>query len=230
MIRSETKPMRGAPPKRRRFDFLDVLVHVGSLAPLALVVNDYQTSINPIQDITSHTGKTAIILLVLSLACSPLNMLFGWKRVSAFRKPLGLYAFMYVALHLLTFVYLDYGLDWGLISNAISEKRYVLVGFSAFLLLLPLALTSTKWAMKRLGKNWKRLHRLVYLAAPLAVLHYLWLVKADYRQPLLFGLIVAVLLVFRLPAVRRTIAHVRSKDMSRTAKTGSINQQASNPE
>lgn len=197
-----------------RKNWLQWLVHLAALAPLAWLIFDYvnqNLSINPIQDITSRTGKPAIILLVLSLACTPINTVFGLKRVIAFRKPLGLYAFLYVSLHLLTFSVLDYQLDWGLISEAITEKRFVLVGFTAFLLLVPLAITSTKGWQKRLGKNWKQLHKLVYLIAPLAVLHYVWLVKADIRQPLLFGAAVALLLLLRVPAVRRAIATTRSR-------------------
>lgn len=197
-----------------RKNWLQWLVHLAALAPLAWLIWDYANqnlSINPIQDITSRTGKPAIILLVLSLACTPINTVFGLKRVIAFRKPLGLYAFLYVSLHLLTFGVLDYQLDWGLISEAITEKRFVLVGFTAFLLLVPLAITSTKGWQKRLGKNWKQLHKLVYLIAPLAVLHYVWLVKADIRQPLLFGAAVALLLLLRVPAVRRAIATMRSR-------------------
>ena len=197
-----------------RKNWLQWLVHLAALAPLAWLIWDYANqnlSINPIQDITSRTGKPAIILLVLSLACTPINTVFGLKRVIAFRKPLGLYAFLYVSLHLLTFGVLDYQLDWGLISEAITEKRFVLVGFTAFLLLVPLAITSTKGWQKRLGKNWKQLHKLVYLIAPLAVLHYVWLVKADIRQPLLFGAVVALLLLLRVPAVRRAIATMRSR-------------------
>jgi sulfoxide reductase heme-binding subunit YedZ len=146
---------------------------------------------------------------VLSLVCTPLNTLFGLKQVLPLRRPLGLYAFFYVCIHLLIFVAVDFGLDWGLIKEAIVEKRYVLVGFSAFLLLLPLALTSTKGWQRRLGKRWKSLHRLVYLAAPLVVIHFLWLVKADIGEPLLFGAIVAALLLLRTPRVRQALVQLR---------------------
>lgn len=190
---------------------LSPLVHPLSLLPLALLLWDWSTnnlSFNPVQDITARTGGPAIVLLMLSIACTPLNIVFGWKWAAALRKPLGLYAFLYVCLHLLTFLLLDYGLRWDLILQAASEKRYVLVGFTAFLLLVPLALTSTKWAMKQLGKNWKRLHMLVYLIVPLAVFHLLWLSK-DPRKALVFGVIVAVLLLLRLPSVRRGITNLR---------------------
>ncbi|HNP71790.1 MAG TPA: protein-methionine-sulfoxide reductase heme-binding subunit MsrQ [Kouleothrix sp.] len=194
--------------------WLRIAVHIGALIPLALIVWDAyrgHLTANPIQDITFRTGKTAITLLVLSLVCTPLNTLFGLKFVLPSRRPLGLYAFFYVCLHLLIFAVLDYGLDWGLIQQTIAEKRYVLVGFAAFLLLLPLAATSTKGWMRRLGKRWKQLHRLVYLAAILAVVHFVWLVKADIREPLVYGAILALLLALRLAPVRRAAASLRAR-------------------
>jgi sulfoxide reductase heme-binding subunit YedZ len=118
---------------------------------------------------------------------------------------------MYVSLHFLIFIGLDYGFDWGLLYEAIFEKRYALVGFAAFLILLPLAVTSTQSWMRRLGKNWKRLHRWVYLAGILAVIHYVWLVKSDIREPLLYGAAVGLLLILRLPAVRKAVTHFRSR-------------------
>ena len=197
-----------------RKNWLRLLAHIGALVPLALLIWDGlhdQLTVNPIQEITARTGKTALIVLVLSLACTPLNTVFGLKQVLPLRRPLGLYAFMYASLHLLTFVVLDYGLDFDLIWETIVEKRYVLAGLAAFLLLTPLAITSTQGWMRRLGKRWKLLHRLVYVAAPLAVVHFIWLVKADIRAPLLYGAIVAGLLALRLPAVRRTLTRVRNR-------------------
>jgi sulfoxide reductase heme-binding subunit YedZ len=167
-------------------------------------------TVNPIQDLTFRTGKAALWLLVLSLAATPANTIFGFSQAIKVRRALGLYAFMYVGLHFLVFIWLDYGLSLGLIREAIFEKRYALVGFAAFALLLPLAITSTRGWMKRLGKRWKQLHRLVYLAALLAVIHYTWLVKSDIRQPLAFGLAVLLLLAARLPVVRRMTVRLRS--------------------
>ncbi len=195
-------------------NWLRVLAHIGALIPLALLLWDAahnQLTVNPIQEITARTGKSALVLLVLSLVATPLNTLFGLHQALPLRRPLGLYAFLYAALHLLTFAWLDYGLNWELLAEAIAEKRYVLVGFTAFVLLLPLALTSTKGAMRRLGKRWKALHRLVYLAAPLAVVHFVWLVKADVREPLLYGAVVAGLLALRLPPVRRALTRLRQR-------------------
>lgn len=184
------------------------------MIPLATLLWDYfnnHLTVNPIQDITFRTGKAALILLVLSLACTPANALLNIKQAAKIRRPLGLYAFFYVCLHLLTFVGLDYGFSGPLIVEAIVEKRYALVGFAAFLTLLPLALTSTKGWMARLGKNWKRLHRLVYLAAILAVLHYVWLVKSDIREPLAYGAVVALLLAARVPTFKNWVAHWRRR-------------------
>ncbi len=194
--------------------WIQIAIHIGALLPLLVLFWDFSQNnltVNPIQEATFRTGKTALVLLVLSLACTPVNMLIGWKRVIAWRRPLGLYAFMYAAVHLLIFAAIDYGLDWGLIWQTVLEKRYVVVGFAAFLLLLPLAITSTKGWMRRLGKRWKILHRAVYLAAVLAVIHFVWLVKADIREPLMYGAAVALLLALRLPPVRRKTSRLRSR-------------------
>ncbi len=200
--------------KMLKDNWLKIATHIGSLLPLALLIWAYwqnQLTVNPIQEITFRTGKTAINLLVLSLAVTPVYIVFGFRQVIPLRKLLGLYAFLYVGLHFLVFVWLDYGLDLQLIWEAIFEKRYALVGFAAFLILIPLAITSTKGWMKRLGKNWKRLHRFVYLVALLAVVHYIWLVKSDIREPLIYGGVVITLLVLRLPWVRRKIVNARSR-------------------
>ena len=200
--------------KRWHFTKFQLAVHLGSWIPLGLLVWDAFTgdlTANPIQAATFRTGKTALVLLLASLACTPLNSIFGFRRALKVRRPLGLYAFMYVVLHFLIFVGVDYLFDLTLIYEAIFEKRYALVGFAAFLLLLTLAATSTKGWMKRLGRGWTRLHRLVYLAVGLVIVHFVWLVKSDVREPLLFGAGVAALLALRLPAVRKALGSVRSQ-------------------
>jgi sulfoxide reductase heme-binding subunit YedZ len=197
---------------------LSWLVHPLALLPLALLIFDFvagRLTVNPIQDITQRTGEPGLILLVLCLACTPLATL-GLKWAGGLRKPLGLYSFLYVALHLLTFVFLDYGLDWELIVEAVGEKRYVLAGLTAFALLVPLAITSTRGWQRRLGRRWKPLHALIYPAAILAVLHFLWLSKVP-REPLLYAGVLAALLALRLPAVRRWIAARRKPAASRNA-------------
>ncbi len=195
--------------RRLKLPWLQILSHVAALLPLAwLVWNYWQDSfiIDPIRETTTLTGKTALTLLLLSLACTPINTLLGLKQVRRVRRALGLYAFMYAALHGLTFVGLDYGFDLDLIGPAIFDQRYVLAGFAAFLLLLPLAITSTKGWQKRLGKNWKRLHRLAYLAGVLVIVHFAWSVK-DIRQPLRYGAVLALLLVARVPGLRKAVNH-----------------------
>jgi sulfoxide reductase heme-binding subunit YedZ len=193
-----------------------IVVNCAALLPLLWLVWDIaqgNLSANPIDDITDRTGKAALILLMLSLACTPVNTVFGFKQALTVRKALGMFAFVYASIHLLIFVGLDYGFDLALIlDDALLTKPYILVGLAAFLILVPLAITSTRRWMKRLGQNWKRLHRLVYLAGVAVVLHFLWLAKAaeDY-EPLTYGLILAVLLLLRVPAVRRAAVNLRQR-------------------
>ncbi len=190
--------------------YVSVSIHLAALLPLLLLLMESlfgRLSVNPIQDLTLRTGQAALILLLLSLSCTPLGQLTGWTWIVALRKPLGLYSFLYVSLHLLVFVGLDYGLDGVLISQAIVEKRYVVAGLVSFLLLMPLAATSTRAAQRRLGRWWRRLHWLVYPAAIAAVLHFLWISKLA-RVPLLAGAILLVLLLLRIPLLRQ---HLRRR-------------------
>ncbi len=195
--------------KLPHFTPFQIFVHLASLVPLALIVylslTDGLTA-NPVQDLTLRTGKAALWLLVLSLAATPANTLFGFRQAIKVRRALGLYAFLYASLHVIIFFYVDYALDFALILQDVGSKRYVIIGAATFLVLVPLALTSTRGWMKRLGKTWKRLHKLVYLAGVLAVVHYVWLVKSDIREPLAFGLAVALLLLARVPAIRRPLS------------------------
>ena len=182
------------------------LVHPLALMPLAILVwRWWQNNLtaNPIQFITHETGGTALRLLVLSLAITPARKYFHLPALGRMRKWLGLWGFFYVCLHLSVFIVLDYFFDWRLLWLELSEKRYVLVGFSAWLLLLPVAMTSTKGWQRRLGRRWKRLHAVVYAVTPLAVIHFTWLVKSDYREPLVYGVLVFLLLAVRLPLVQR---------------------------
>jgi sulfoxide reductase heme-binding subunit YedZ len=193
---------------------LKLLTHIGALIPLALLIWDYnleQFGADPIREVTLRTGKAAITLLMLSLAITPLKIWFGWKQLHPLRKLLGLYAALYVGLHLLIFVWIDYGLDLALIYEALFEKRYALVGLGAFLILLPLAATSTRWAMRKMGKNWTRLHRWVYVAGILAVLHYILLVKNAYTSPLLYAAVLTILLLTRVKPVKQAILRFRRK-------------------
>lgn len=193
-------------------------VHLGALLPLVKIIWDFwfdRLTFNPIQELTFRTGWYTLVLLILCLACTPLNTILGWRQVLTLRKPLGLYAFFYGLFHFLIFVALDYGLDPRLIWEATFEKRYALVGFAAFLILLALALTSTQGWQRRLRKNWKRLHRAIYLAGILAIVHFYMLVKSDVREPLAYGAVIALLLLIRLTWVRKTISKLRKPKQPR---------------
>lgn len=197
----------------KKATYWQILVHVGALIPLAWLAFDAATgrlSANPIQDIEQRTGKTALVLLVLSLWCTPANILTGWTAVTRWRRPLGLYAFAYAVLHLATFVGLDYGFNFRFLWADVSGKRYIFVGLAALLILIPLAVTSTRGWQKRLGKAWRKLHRWVYLAGGLVVVHYVWAVKADIREPLLWGAAIGAGLLIRLPQVRALLVARRS--------------------
>jgi len=184
-----------------RFGLFQIAVHLGAWLPLLWLIGDAaagRLSVNPIQDLTLRTGKTALALLTLSLAATPANALFRFRPAIKARRALGLYAFGYALLHLGIFVGLDYGFDFGLIGLELVEKRFVLAGFAAFLILLPLAITSTRGWQRRLGRRWKRLHRWVYIAAILAAAHYIWLDKDHAGEPLIWAGGIALLLLIRL--------------------------------
>ncbi len=190
-----------------------LLPHFLGLLPLALLVLDGLfggLTANPIQAITQRTGRYALLLLIFSLACTPFKIFFGLNQLLAMRRPLGLYAFFYACLHFLIFSVLDYGLDLKLIVSEILDRRFILVGAAALIILTTLAITSFPYWQKRLGKRWKPLHRSVYLAAPLVVLHYIWAVKGNLFSlqgnlglPLLYGLVVIILLLARLPFLKK---------------------------
>ena len=195
-----------------RANWLQVLTHVGALLPLARLGWYYWQGlfIDLVKKVTTTTGRAALVLLVLSLAATPISAILGIRKVLRVRRALGLYAFLYAALHFLTFIGLDYGFDLGLLGPAIFSQRFVLAGMATLLLLLPLAITSTRGWQRRLGKNWKRLHRLAYVAGILAVVHFVWVVK-DAREPLRYGAVVGILLIARIPWVRKTVGNARRR-------------------
>jgi sulfoxide reductase heme-binding subunit YedZ len=180
-------------------------VRVGALVPLASIVlrgSQGALTANPIAEVMNELGLTALILLVASLACTPARHLFGWTWPVRIRRDLGLLAFLYGVLHFLTYLLLDQALDLRAIVADIAERPFITVGFLALVLLVPLALTSTTDSIRRLGfLRWKRLHSLVYVAGLLAVVHFVWRVKIDLTQPVVYALVVAGLLAVRL-AVR----------------------------
>jgi len=197
-----------------------ILVNLAALTPLVMLIWNFATDnmgADPVAYITKKTGQSAIILLGLSLACTPVNTVFGFRPALTVRKSLGLYAFLYAALHLMNFIGLDYGFNFNYIfADAVLTKRYMLVGLSAFLILLPLAITSTKGWMKSLGRNWKRLHKLVYGAGVLAILHYWWLVKLDTRWPVIYATALGIFLFLRVPQVRKYMSNLQRKPTAGT--------------
>lgn len=154
---------------------------------------------DPVAALEHRTGIWALRLLLITLTMTPLRRLTGWAKVIRFRRMLGLFAFFYASVHLLIYVVVDLGGFWSQLLEEIVKRPYITVGFSAWLLLLPLAITSTKGMMRRLGRRWQQLHRLVYVAALLGTLHFLWMVKADHREPALYIGIFVVLMLMRWP-------------------------------
>lgn len=189
-----------------------IAVSLACFAPLAFVLMGLPRGwlgANPLQHAVFRTGNTAITLLLLSLACSPANTYLGWRFAITLRKWIGLYAFAYGVIHFALFTfdngYIGGAPDLPAILDAITQKPYALVGLATLIILIPLAITSTKGWQKRLGKTWKTLHRLVYLASILAVIHWVWLVKGDLREPLIYGFILAALFALRLVVVKKFI-------------------------
>jgi len=194
---------------RDRIAAFKPLVFVLALAPLAALVWDATHDAlgpDPVAALEHRSGIWALRLLLLTLAATPLRRLSGWAGAIRFRRMLGLFAFFYACLHLTIYVVVDLGGFWSQLLEEIVKRPYITVGFTAWLLLLPLALTSTRGMMRRLGRRWQQLHRLVYPAALLGTLHFLWLVKADHREPALYVGIFVVLMLLRVPLRRRAAA------------------------
>ena len=152
---------------------------------------------DPVARIVHETGAWTLRFLLITLTITPLRRFSGWNLLIRFRRMLGLYAFFYACLHFASYLLLDLGAFWAQLLTDIVKRPYITVGFSAWLLLVPLAITSTNAMMRRLGKRWQTLHRLSYLIAVLGVLHFLWLVKADLSEPLIYAAILAVLMLLR---------------------------------
>jgi len=207
--------------KRLPFTRLQAAVHIFALGELAWIGIDLfsgRLGANPLQAVQQRTGRLAITLLVLSLACTPLSNVLGWRELIKRSRTLGLYAFMVAFLHILIFLDLDSGLAWDFFVQTVAQKPYILFGMATFLMLIPLAVTSFDVWKVRLGRNWKRLHQLVYVSAPVAVLHYalskkgdIFRLQGDILRPVIYALIILLLLMLRLPAVRRFIASLRGR-------------------
>jgi len=176
---------------------------------------------DPIEEITHRTGWWALTLLMVTLGVTPLRRLTGWNQLVQMRRMLGLYAFFYTTLHLLTYVVLDLFFALDILLEDVMKRPYITVGFAAFLMLLALAVTSTRASIRRLGRRWQQLHRLVYVAALLGVVHFYWQVKADTREPLIYAGVLLALLAARVRWGARRAAVVTPASRSHSAGTGS---------
>ncbi len=185
------------------------LLFVAALVPLALLVERAlhdNLGANPIETINRYTGDWVLRFLLLTLAVTPLRKLTGWHVLVRLRRMLGLFAFFYASLHFLSWIWLDQYFDLQAILQDVAKRPFITLGFACFVLLIPLAATSTHAMVRRLGgRNWQRLHRLVYFIATGGVIHFLWLVKSDITQPLIYGALLALLLGFRLWDARRAV-------------------------
>jgi len=190
--------MRKTPPH----PWLKPAVFVGSLTPVAalLIRALYgELGANPISQALNQLGLIALVFLVAALACTPLKLLFGWTWPIRLRRMLGLFGFFYATLHVSTYAGLDQFFDWQAIFEDVTKRKFIFVGFAAFIALIPLAVTSTSAAVKRMGYgHWKRLHRLAYVAPLLGVLHFIWRVKKDVSEPVFYALILGTLLLIRI--------------------------------
>ena len=207
--------------RKRLFPWLRIAVHLLAWLPLAFLVYDFFTNkltVNPIQFLEQILGRWAIYWLVAALAVTPLYTLTGMRDLPNRRRSVGLYAFMYVCLHLLIFFGLDYGFNWPQLWSLVIGKVYLLVGVLAVLMIIPLAVTSFDYFIRKMGKDWKRLHWLVYPAVVVSILHYglaqkgdLFTLRGNILRPFLWFLLTFILLVMRLPIIRKWVSGTRRK-------------------
>ncbi|MHB1193779.1 MAG: protein-methionine-sulfoxide reductase heme-binding subunit MsrQ [Longimicrobiales bacterium] len=182
---------------------LKALLWVSALLPAAWLLAGWflgWLGANPIETLTHVTGMSALVLLLVTLGVTPIRRLTRWNPLIRLRRPLGLFAFFYAALHVSVWAVLDLGLELEWVMEDIAQRPYITVGMAAFVLLLPLALTSTRGWIRRMGRNWSRLHSLVYVSTALGVVHFYWLVKSDVRLPLLLGAVFVALMGVRAAA------------------------------
>ncbi|TJZ77457.1 sulfite oxidase heme-binding subunit YedZ [Chitiniphilus eburneus] len=188
---------------------LKTVVFLLCLGPLAWTAWRVPAAVNPVEYVTHQTGLWALIFLLITLSITPLRRITGHNELIRLRRMLGLFAFFHACLHFLTWLALDHQFDLGAMWHDVVKRPFITVGFSAFVLLIPLAVTSTDAMMRRLKRNWARLHRLIYPIAILAVLHFWWLVKRDITEPAIYAVVLAMLLGWRIDAWqrrRRTLA------------------------
>jgi methionine sulfoxide reductase heme-binding subunit len=213
--------------------WLHIGIHIIGLLPITDLIYKFfmsQLTVNPIQFVEQFFGRAALNLLVLTLAVTPIITITGWKKLTKHRRTLGLYSFFYFILHFTTFAAIDYGFDLKQIYFLTVQKPFILLGSFAGLLLLVLAVTSFKYWMKRLGKNWARLHKLVYIIGGLTVLHYALAVKGSLStlsgnilRPLLMGVLVLILLVIRISPIKSKIISYRLHIIEKFRTIRSIN-------
>ena len=205
----ESLPARPSAPRRRPvprvgtpLPWLKPGLIIGGLAPLASIAlraSQGALGANPIAEIVNELGLASLIFLVASLACTPARWLLAWTWPTRIRRELGLFAFFYAMLHFLAYLVLDQGVNWAVILEDVATRPFITVGFAALVLLAPLAVTSTTASIRRLGyRRWQRLHQLAYVAGVLAVVHFIWRVKIDLSQPLLYAAVLGVLLLVRV--------------------------------
>ncbi|MGZ6316849.1 MAG: sulfite oxidase heme-binding subunit YedZ [Anaerolineales bacterium] len=214
--------------KKLPYTPLQLAIHIYVWQGLGVLLFQFLTNhltANPLQAIQQRTGRHALTLLVFSLACAPVSNITGWREPLKRSRTLGLYAFMVAFLHILVFLDLDNGIAWDFFVQTVVEKWYIIFGFTAFILLIPLAMTSFDIWKVRLGKKWKRLHQLVYIIVPIVALHYALSVKGDIfrlqgniAQPAVYALIILILLILRLPFIRKFFISVRGRVLLKFAR------------
>jgi sulfoxide reductase heme-binding subunit YedZ len=200
----------------------NLIVHVIASLPVLLTVYEYLTGSLPIvldRHLVIRFGAAGLAFLVASFSITPISILFHRTDLKPIRRPLGVYGFCYIALHLLAYLWLSNGFDWGLIVRDLGERRAMSIGLLAFALLIPLALTSTNGWQRRLGRRWKVLHRLVYFAVPFSLLHYFWLERDIRDWVLVYAALVVFLFLVRLPVVRQFLARKRPDPQPIPAET-----------
>jgi len=196
---------------KRDWAAVKIIVFLLSLLPFLLLVNDGingRLGANPIETLHFGFGDWALRFLCITLALTPIKTITGQSKLMRFRRMMGLFAFFYASLHLLVFVVLDLSLSLDAFKDEAPKSPYILMGLLTYLLLIPLAITSTKKMQKKLGRRWIKLHKLVYVAGLTALVHYFWLVKADYTEPLIYAGVIGVLLAIRIVLYCRRTANL----------------------
>ncbi|MDI1292760.1 MAG: sulfoxide reductase heme-binding subunit YedZ [Methylobacter sp.] len=203
---------------RKGWVSVKVIIFSLSLLPFGLLVNDAindRLGANPIETLHFAFGDWALRFLCIGLALTPIKIITGQSWPMRFRRMIGLFVFFYASLHLLIFIALDLSLSWAAFKDEVPKSPYILMGLLTYALLIPLAVTSTKNMQKRLGRNWIKLHRLIYIAGLTALIHYFWLVKADYTESLIYAVVISILLAIRIIVHCRKTRKLSLRDLSR---------------